>query len=187
LRIDSTSSSEEEICHEITKMALDMITEPWDCYSNTAAAVCGNIQVSGHLHIEHLPCGDHCDDQADECDDECDEEYDENEDDREEYEEDEDEDDDSDIHECDANAEEETMQEEVVPEFDYDATEFDAEGGDAVQADLREVEEEEDKTQDHDADQADRLEVEDDAVGGHEGADDLGEDEAYARDELEDE
>ena len=49
--IDSDSSSEEEICQEMTKMEtkmdLDKITKPWD----TAAAVCGNIQISGHLHI----------------------------------------------------------------------------------------------------------------------------------------
>ena len=152
----------------MTRMTLDTMTEPWDCYSNTTTAVCGNIQVSGHLHFEHLRCGEHR---------EKDEEY--------EYEHGEDEDDDSDIHEYNPKAEEDTKQEEVVPEFDYNATEFDAEGGDAVQADLREVDEEEDETQDHDAVQADRLEVEDEADVGHEGAEDLGEEDAEAREDLE--
>ena len=58
MRIISDSSSEEEIGQEMTGMTLDTMTEPWDCYNNTTA-VCGNIQVSGHLHFEHLRCGEH--------------------------------------------------------------------------------------------------------------------------------
>ena len=38
---------------------LSEMAKPWDCYNNTAMAVCGNIQVSGQLHFEHVPCSDH--------------------------------------------------------------------------------------------------------------------------------
>ncbi len=86
--IDSDSSSEEEICQEMTKLDLDKITKPWD----TAAAVCGNIQISGHLHIEHLRCGEHLENH-----DEYEYEY--REDEYDDDEDGEDEDDDSDIHE----------------------------------------------------------------------------------------
>lgn len=153
LRIDSESSSEEEISQEMTRMTLERMTEPWDCYNNTAAAVCGNIQVSGRLHIEHLLCDGHHDDNFD-------------------------------IQEYDFEAKEITEQEEVVPEVDYDAIEFDAERGDAVQADLHEVDDEEYDARDHDAVEADRLEVEDEAVVGHEGIEDLGEEGAEANEEV---
>ena len=134
--IDSDSSSEEEIGQEMTMMTLDKMSEPWDCYNNTAAAVCGNIQVSGQIHFEHLPCGDHPDDQADEEDDD---EYDE--------EDDEDEDDDSEIQERRYQAEEDAKQEEIKLEFDNDAAKFDTERKAAEQVDLREVDDEEDETQ----------------------------------------
>lgn len=63
--IDSSfpSSSEEEICQEITSITLNQMTEP--CYNNTSVEpVCDVIQISGQLHIQHLPCYDHCEEEG---------------------------------------------------------------------------------------------------------------------------
>ena len=138
---DYSSSEEEEICQEMERMTLDQMTEPesWDSYgavydntvaydSNTTEAersVCEIIQISGELHIEHLPCYNH----------------------REEEEEEggndgrtDDDDDDSDIQEAsDPKVEEDTKLEEVKPDFDDDATEFETEQDWAEQVDPGEV------------------------------------------------
>ena len=69
LMIDSDSTSEEEICQEeMSRMTLDRMTENRDYYSNTAiiqSGVCETIQISGRIHVHHLPCDDHHDDQTD--------------------------------------------------------------------------------------------------------------------------
>ena len=67
MMIDSSSSysSEEEICQEETSMTLNQMTEP--CYNyTTAEQVCEVIQISGQLHIQHLPCHDHCEEEGEE-------------------------------------------------------------------------------------------------------------------------
>ena len=93
LMIDSDTTSEEDICQEMSRMTHDKMAAPRDYYySNTATVqsrVCGTIQISGHLHVRHLPCDDHHDDQTNE-----------------EY------DDDPDTQECDSKAEDNTKQEE---------------------------------------------------------------------------
>ena len=73
---DYSSSEEEEICQEMERMTLDQMTEPesWDSYgavydSKTTEAersVCEIIQISGELHIEHLPCYNHREEEEEE-------------------------------------------------------------------------------------------------------------------------
>ena len=167
LMIESDSTSEEEICQEMSRMTLDKMAVPRDYYSNTATVqkgVCGTIQISGRLHVQHLPCNDHQNDQTDE-----------------EY------DDDPDTQECDYKAEDNTKLEVIQPEFDDDTARFEAERSDAEHADLREDDDQEDETRVHDAEQADGLEVEDDDVVGDEGDEDLGEEEANVNDVPEEE
>ena len=97
---DSDSSSQEEICQEGA------------VYNNSAIfqnAVCGTIEISGHLHIEHFPCHDQGDEEKDE--EEWVEDYD---------------DDDSHIQEHNSNAEEDTKQEEIKLEKEYNTAEFEA-------------------------------------------------------------
>ena len=82
--VDSDCSSEEETCEEMNRLTLDEVTEPWVYYEDNffsgdkesydvenfkgngfgmikSHPVCGIIQISGQLHIEHLPCDDHHD------------------------------------------------------------------------------------------------------------------------------
>ena len=147
LMFDSDSSSEEETCQEMNRLTLDELTEPWVYYEDNnfipgdeenldveriegngfgmikSDPVCGIIQISGQLHIEHLPCHDHHDDQED----------------------------DVDIRDYDSK--DENFKHEVIkPEIDNDTTtEFDAERNDAEQADLHEVDDEDHDYRDHDA------------------------------------
>ena len=179
--VESDSSSQEETCQEVNRLTLDEETEPWVYYEdnnfipgdeenldiesfkdngigmNKSDPVYGIIQISGQLHIEHLPCDDHHDHE-----------------------------DDSNIHDYDSK-DENTEHEVINPETDNDTTEFDAERNDAEQADLHEVDDEDHNYRDRDADQADHLEVEDEGIGGGEGFDDPGEENAAEEEELEDE
>ena len=183
LMVDLDSSSEEETCQEMNRLTLDEETEPWVYYEDNffpgdkenldvesfkddgfgmikSDQVCGIIQISGQLHIEHLPCHDHHDDQED----------------------------DANIHDYDSK--DENFKHEVIkPEIDNntDTTEFDADRNDAEQADLHEVDDEDHGYRDYDADQADRLDVEDEGVEGGEGYEDHGEEESVEEEELEDE
>ena len=167
LMVDSDSTSEEEICQELSRMTLDKMTEPRDYYSNTAIvqrSVCGTIQMSGRIHIEYFPCDDHHDNQTDE-----------------EY------DDDSDTKECDFKTEDNFKQEEIHPEFDNDTAKFEAEWSVAEHADLREDDDEEFDTRVHDAEQADGLEEDDEDVVEDVGDEDLVEEEDTFEEDHEEE
>ena len=156
METESDSSGEEDICRQEGAVV-----------NNTAMienAFCETIQISGRIHIQHLPCNDHQNNQTDE-----------------EY------DDDPDTQECDYKAEDNTKLEELQPEFDDDTARFEPERSDAEHADLREDDDQEYETRVHDAEQADDLEVEDDDVVGDEGDEDLGEEEANVNDVPEEE
>ena len=161
-----SDSSEEEICRQEGAV-----------YNNTAMienAFCETIQISGRLHIRHLPCSDHQDDQGDDCEIPDDRSDDSNI-----------QDDLDDESEWDSNAEDDFKLEELQPEYDYDVTKFDTEEDDAAEANLDKVEDEEYETGDYDAVEADCLEPADESIGGCEG-EDLGQDEAEATDVLDD-
>ena len=151
--VDSDCSSEEETCEEMNRLTLDEVTEPWVYYEDNffsgdkesydvenfkdngfgmikSHPVCGIIQISGQLHIEHLPCDDHHD----------------------EY----DQEDDSNINEY--NSKDENSKHEVIKqEIDNDTTKFDAKRSDNEQAVLHEDNDEDPDTRDNDADQADHF------------------------------
>ena len=54
LMMDSDTTSEEDICQEMSRMTLDKMAVPGDYYTNTATVqrgVYGTIQISGQLHV----------------------------------------------------------------------------------------------------------------------------------------
>ena len=178
--VDLDSSSEEETCQEMNRLTLDEETEPWVYYEDNffpgdkenlgvesfkddgfgmikSDQVCGIIQISGQIHIEHLPCHDDQEDDANI----------------------------HDYASKDENFKHEVIKPEI--DNDTDTTEFDADRNDAEQADLHEVDDEDHGCRDHDADQADRLVGEDEGVEGGDGYEDHSKEESVEEEELEDE
>ena len=63
----SDSSSEEEICQDMNRTTL---REAVPAVMDTNRAGCGIAKISGHLHIQQIPCDDHHDDFTEEYGDE---------------------------------------------------------------------------------------------------------------------